>query len=71
MKRKVPWTAEDDARLLKMVEKNRPRPLIAASLRRTVAAVQNRLWILRETDKTNSADDINPQNLKRRPANRL
>ncbi len=22
MKRKVPWTAEDDARLLKMVEKN-------------------------------------------------
>jgi hypothetical protein len=57
MKRKVPWTAEDDARLLKMVEKNRPRPLIAASLRRTVAAVQSRLWILRVANKTNSADD--------------
>jgi len=59
MKSKVPWTAEDDARLLKMVEKNRPRPLIAASLRRTVAAVQNRLWI--EANKTNSADDTNPE----------
>jgi hypothetical protein len=67
MKRKVPWTAEDDARLLKMVENNRARPLIAASLRRTVAAVQNRLWILREADNTNSTDDTNPQTRKRRP----
>jgi hypothetical protein len=50
-KGKVPlvrsWTREEDTRLLQMVEQNRHRALIAASLKRTIKAVTGRLGVLR------------------------
>ena len=48
MNRRVPWTAEQDQRLLQMEAQNQPRELIAAALMRTRWAVQQRLAVLRK-----------------------
>jgi len=50
-----PWTDEDDARLLQMVEQKRHRALIAASLRRTRRGVTGRLRVLRRRQRIDPA----------------
>lgn len=41
------WTTNDELRLQQLVAEGVPRPIIATALRRTVAAVENRLNIIR------------------------
>jgi hypothetical protein len=47
----APWTAEDDHRLLAMVERKIERAIIARKLKRTPAAVHSRLSKLRKGER--------------------
>jgi hypothetical protein len=46
-----PWTPEEDARLLALLESKMDRPLIARKLKRTVVAITTRLKVLRDKTK--------------------
>jgi hypothetical protein len=46
-----PWTPEEDAQLLALLESKIDRPSIARKLKRTVMAVTTRLRILRAKTK--------------------
>jgi hypothetical protein len=46
-----PWTPEEDAQLLALLESKMERPLIARKLKRTVAATTIRLMVLRGKTK--------------------
>jgi hypothetical protein len=46
-----PWTPEEDAQLLALLESKMERPLIARMLKRTVGALTNRLMVLRGKTK--------------------
>jgi hypothetical protein len=46
-----PWTPEEDAQLLALLESKIDRPSIARKLKRTVMAISTRLRILRVTVK--------------------
>jgi hypothetical protein len=46
-----PWTPEEDAQLLALLESKMERPLIARKLKRTVAAITIRLMVLRAKAK--------------------
>ncbi len=46
-----PWTSQEDAQLLVLLESKMERPLIARKLKRTVAAITIRLMVLRAKGK--------------------
>ena len=46
-----PWTPEEDAQLLALLESKLERPLIARKLKRTVVAITIRLMALRAKRK--------------------
>jgi len=46
-----PWTPEEDAQLLALLESKMERPLIARKLKRTVVAITIRLMVLRGKTK--------------------
>jgi hypothetical protein len=41
------WTADEERQLMEMVDRNVPRSVISKTLQRTVAAIENRLNIVR------------------------
>jgi hypothetical protein len=41
------WTADEERQLMEMVDRDVPRAVIAKTLQRTVAAIENRLNIVR------------------------
>jgi hypothetical protein len=41
------WTADEERQLMEMADRNVPRAMIATTLQRTVAAIENRLNIVR------------------------
>lgn len=42
------WTEEDERKLAELADQNVPRPVIAETLDRTIAAVENRLALMRK-----------------------
>jgi len=52
-----PWTDEEDARLVEMIERGRQRAAIAAALKRTQAAISGRLWVLRDRERQHRPED--------------
>jgi hypothetical protein len=46
------WSAEDDRKLLEMHAAGKSSTMISASLRRSIKALRQRLWILRAGDRS-------------------
>jgi hypothetical protein len=55
-----PWTPEEDAQLLALLESKMERPLIARKLKRTVVAITIRLMVLRAKAKWTERRLIDP-----------
>ena len=55
-----PWTPEEDAQLLALLESKMERPLIARKLKRTVVAINIRLMVLRAKAKRTERRLIEP-----------
>ena len=55
-----PWTPEEDAQLLALLESKMERPLIARKLKRTVAAINIRLRVLKAKAKWTERRLIDP-----------
>ena len=54
------WTPEEDERLLEMQQSGRSLMLIAASLKRSQAAIEGRLYVLKKRDAKSADRDRAP-----------
>jgi hypothetical protein len=51
------WTAEEEATLQELLAQGAPRPVIAKTLQRIVAAIEGRLNIIRSRNELSAPDE--------------